>query len=114
MNYLILLQADGGGFDPMTIILFGGMFLVLYFFMIRPQQKKQKEQQKFIEALRKGDRVVTVGGVHGEIIDLKEDVITLEVDRGVRIKVNRNFVSYEFSSPDPKAKDKKEDKQVEA
>jgi preprotein translocase subunit YajC len=80
--------------------------------MIRPQQKKQKEQKKFIDALRKGNKVVTVGGVHGEIVDIKDDIISLEIDRGVRIKVNRNFISYEYTAPDNK--DKKEDKKVEA
>ena len=77
-------------FMPFLIII-----LIFYFLIIRPQQKQQKETQKMLAALKKGDRVVTAGGLHGTIIDFKEQekVVTLEVAPNVRVNVNRSAVS---------------------
>jgi preprotein translocase subunit YajC len=65
--------------------------------MIRPQQKKQKDQKKFLGAIKKGDTVVTLGGIHGKITAIEENTVTLEVDRGARIKVEKSSISYESS-----------------
>jgi len=75
------------------------MFVIMYFFMIRPQQKRQKEIQKFREALTVGTSVVTAGGVYGTVKDLNagEPFITLEIAKGVTIKVDRNNVFAESS-----------------
>ena len=59
----------------MQIIIFGGIFVVFYFFMIRPQQKKAKEAKKFIEELKTGDKVVTIGGAHGTIVTIREKTV---------------------------------------
>lgn len=90
---LLLQAADGGGIS--SLILFGGVALVFYFFMIRPQQKKQKEQKKFIEEIKKGDNVVTIGGLHGKVLATDDATITLEVDKGVKLKFNRSAISQE-------------------
>ncbi len=75
----------------------GAMFVVLYFFMIRPQQKRQKDAQKFRETLKKGDTVVTIGGLHGKISDIDGETITLDVDRGVKLKFEKSAISQEAS-----------------
>lgn len=87
---------DGGGIQ--TLLMFGLIFIVFYFFMIRPQVKKQKEQKKFREALSKGDRIVTIGGIHGKIVELKEDTAIIEVEGGTRIEIEKSAIAQEFSS----------------
>ncbi len=95
MIYNILLQAqgDGGGFMNSQLLLLVGIVVVFYFFMIRPQQKKAKEQRKFLENISKGDSVVTAGGIHGKVVSVEADTITLDVDRGTKITVNKGSVS---------------------
>ena len=92
----ILAQASqGSGWS--SLILFGGIAIVFYFFMIRPQQKKQKQQKQFIEELKKGDTVVTIGGIHGKIVDQNETSVTLDIDRGTKIKFEKTSISLESS-----------------
>lgn len=94
MDYAIILQAQqGSGLGQ--ILIFVAIIAVFYFFMIRPQQKKAKEQKKFTEEVKKGDYVVTIGGIHGRIAELEGDTFILEVERGGRIKVSRSAVSME-------------------
>ena len=90
----LLLQAQGGSpFEflfPMAMI-----FLIFYFLLIRPQQKRQREHDEMLKAVEKGDRVVTAGGLHGEVIGSSEDVLTLDVgaQKGqIKIKVDRSKV----------------------
>lgn len=68
------------------------LIVVFYFFMIRPQQKRQKETKKFRDALAKGDRVLTAGGIHGRIAEIGDTTITLEVAPGVKIKVEKSMI----------------------
>lgn len=91
----ILLQAQGSGSSMPTLIMMGGILVIFYFFMIRPQQKKAKESKKFIEELKKGDKVVTIGGAHGEIAEMEGDTFILEAERGVRIRFNKSAISME-------------------
>lgn len=91
----ILLQAQGGNFT--FLLTMGAVFIVMYFFMLRPQQKKQKEQKKFIDEMKKGDSVVTLGGLHGKIADLDELTVVLEVDRGTKLKFDRASISLDGS-----------------
>ena len=84
--------ASGGG-DPIMGLLFPiGLVVILYFFMIRPQVKRQKEHKKLVDALGKGDEVVTAGGVVGRVTDLGDDFATIEVAEGVNIKIRRQAV----------------------
>ena len=71
-------------------------------FMIRPQVKKSKDQKKFNEALKKGDRVVTIGGIHGKVGEVKEATVTIEVEGGVKLKVEKTAVSMDFSQKNQK------------
>lgn len=68
---------------------------VFYFFMIRPQQKKAKDQKKFVEEVKKGDLVVTIGGAHGRVAEVEDDTFILEFERGARIKYAKSAVSME-------------------
>ncbi len=97
----ILLQGGGGfgGGSPMMPIIMLAMIGVFYFFMIRPQQKKQKEQKSFLEELSKGQKVVTMGGIHGKIVQVNADSTTLllEISEGTKIKIDKNVISMDFS-----------------
>lgn len=90
---LLAAQAAGGGGTSMIIMLVA-MFAIMYFFMIRPQQKRQKEIRNFQNSLQIGTKVVTGGGVHGEVkkIDLAENIVEVEIAKGVVIKVEKSYV----------------------
>ena len=70
----------------------GVIIVVFYFFMIRPQQKKQKAEQKMRDSLAKGDRIVTIGGIHGKIVAVDDTTILIEVDNGVKLKMEKSAV----------------------
>ncbi len=93
---MILLQAAGGG--AMNLVFFGALALVFYFFIIRPQATKSKKQKKFRTSLAKGDKVVTIGGIHGKIKDLNETTIMLETDGGAKMRVEKSAISMDFSA----------------
>lgn len=98
--YTIILQAaPTGGTNWQLMITMGLMIVVFYFFLIRPQQKKAKDQKKFVEALKVGDKVVTIGGAHGRIAEVDDDTFVLEVERGGRIRFSKTAVSLESSKP---------------
>ena len=70
------------------------IFAIFYFLLIRPQQKKQKEHEKMVSELKKNDEVVTTGGIHGTVINIKDTTLILKVDENVKIEVNRNAIAY--------------------
>ncbi len=80
----------GGGYSGIIMIVL--LIAVFYFFMIRPQQKRQKEIRKMREALGKGDRIVTAGGIHGKIADVREKTFLVEIASGVKITVEKDSV----------------------
>jgi preprotein translocase subunit YajC len=98
MNEIIstypLLQADGSWVNTLsTFGLIGGMFLIFYFLLIRPQQKKQKELKRMLESLKKGDKVVTIGGVWGTINEVKEKTVIVKVDDNTKLEYSRDAIS---------------------
>jgi preprotein translocase subunit YajC len=97
MINFILLQADMGSGVMGQVFLFGSIILIMYFFMIRPQQKKQKDAKNFISEIKKGDNVVTIGGIHGKVYSVEADTIHLELDKGLKLKVEKSAISLEFS-----------------
>ncbi|HMJ69704.1 MAG TPA: preprotein translocase subunit YajC [Cyclobacteriaceae bacterium] len=99
MYSIILQAAPQGGTNWQLMITMGLMIVVFYFFLIRPQQKKSKDQKKFIEALKVGDKVVTIGGAHGRIAEIDDDTFVIEVERGGRIRFSKSAVSLESSKP---------------
>lgn len=96
MLNFILLQA-GGPENYINIIFLIGIGIVIYFFMIRPQQKRQKDQKTFIENIKKGDMVVTIGGIHAKVSAVEDAAVILEVDKGVKIKFEKTAISLEAS-----------------
>jgi preprotein translocase subunit YajC len=92
MLQFVLLQAQQSGGMIQTVILFGLMGIVFYFFMLRPQQQKSKEQKSFMEALKKGDSVVTIGGLHGKVASISDTTVTLEID-SVKMKFEKSAIS---------------------
>ena len=91
----ILLQSGGMGMENILMILL--IFVVFYFFMIRPQQKKAKTEREFKESIKKGDKVVTIGGVHGKIVEIQERTFTIEVAENIRFRVEKSAISAEAS-----------------
>lgn len=106
MNFILLQAAttaapkgDGGimgsfgGILPIILII-----IVFYFFMIRPQMKKQKDAKKFVESIKKGDKVVTIGGIFGKIVEVNETSYTIEVEGGNKLKILKSAISMENSA----------------
>ncbi len=89
--------AQGGGW-PMWIML-ALIFVVMWFFMIRPQRKQQKELQAFRDGLKKGDKVVTVGGIYGTVAEIRENHVLIEVDNNVKIRVSKQALVKDFTDP---------------
>ena len=81
-----------GQFLPMLLII-----VVFYFFMIRPQMKTAKDHKKFVEELKKGDKVITLSGIHGKIVDLNDTTFLIEVESGTKIRFDKSAVSLEAS-----------------
>ncbi|MFO0355508.1 MAG: preprotein translocase subunit YajC [Sphingobacteriaceae bacterium] len=89
-------QGQQGGI--MSFLPLIAIVVVFYFFMIRPQMKKAKEQKKYIEALKKGDKILTIGGIYGKIHEVKEDgSMIMEVEDGTKMKISKNAVSMDAS-----------------
>ncbi len=86
---------DGGGMS--TMLFLGAIFLIMYFFMIRPQTKKAKDQKKFIQDLNKGDKIVTAGGIHGKILKVGETTLLIEVDANTKLKIEKSVVSLDLT-----------------
>ncbi len=84
----------GGGmaaFQQVIPLVF--MFAIFYFLLIRPQQKKAKEHKALLDAMKKGDNVITAGGVHGKIISVDDDIVTLEISNNVNIKIAKSYIA---------------------
>ena len=97
-----LIQAAGaaqGGFDWSMIIMIIAMFVIVYFFMIRPQRKRQKEIENFRKSLTIGSKVITASGVYGTVksLNVGQPFLTIEVSKGVTIQIDRNYVYAEGS-----------------
>jgi preprotein translocase subunit YajC len=96
-NLHIILQAGGQG-GSSFLIMMGLMLVVMYFFMIRPQQKKMKTQKLFIEGMKKGDLIVTTGGIHGKIVNLENTTVVIDSE-GTRLKIEKSAISSDLSAP---------------
>lgn len=94
-----MMDPQGKGGSTSTLILMGLMILVFYFFMIRPQAKKAKTQKKYISDLQKGDKVVTIAGIHGVINKVNDDnTVNLETSPGSYMKIEKSAISMEWSA----------------
>ena len=110
MSFVPFLQAAGSAGSAsasaslLSFLPFILIFVILYFFMIRPQSKKQKETEKMINALKKGDKVITIGGIHGTVSSVKEKTVIVKVDDDCKIEFNRTAISSVELSEAEKAK----------
>ncbi|MDR2448683.1 MAG: preprotein translocase subunit YajC [Prevotellaceae bacterium] len=99
MRTFVFLQEQGGqgGGSLNFLLMMGLIFVVMYFFMIRPQQKRQKELRKFREELKKGDKVVTSGGIYGTIVEIKDNCALVEVDKDVKLRFDKSTILKDMS-----------------
>ena len=88
---------QGGGLSMWIMLAL--IFVVMWFFMIRPQRKQQKEMENFRNSLKNGDKVVTIGGIYGTIAEVKENYVLLEVDKDVKIRVNKQAIQKDYTDP---------------
>ena len=95
MNFMPFLQVSsqqsGGTF--VTILTMAAVFVVFYLFIIRPQNKKQKDTEKMVNALKKGDKVITIGGIHGEVTSTKEQTVIVKVDDECKLEFSRSAIA---------------------
>lgn len=94
LNVLLMMPPKEGqeGGNSNFLIMMVLIFVVFYFFMIRPQVKKQKEMKQFRDSLKKGDKIVTTGGIYGKIAEIKDNVITIEIEDKVKMKVDKSAI----------------------
>jgi preprotein translocase subunit YajC len=88
-------QGAGGNWSFLIMIVL--LFVVMWLFMIRPQQKKQKEMEKFRNELKKGDKVVTIGGIYGTVNEIADKTVDIEISKGVSIRVDKASLVKDFS-----------------
>ena len=97
MNYLLAMSPAGGdaggGSMVSTLVMFGAIFAIFYFMIIRPQQKKAKEREALLSALKKGDKIVTSGGMHGSIAGLDEKTCLVDFGNSMKIKFDRSAIA---------------------
>ncbi len=93
----IFLQASSGGAVMQQFIMIGLIILIMYLFMFRPQMKKMKVEREFKDKLQKNDKVVTIGGIHGRIVEIADKTFLLEVDNNVKLRVEKTAISAEAS-----------------
>ena len=94
-----------------TVVTFGLVILIFYFLIIRPQNKKQKETKNMLSAIKKGDKVVTIGGIRGTIQSVKDDVVILKVDDNTKLEFNKSAMA--SVTEQKEAKENKEDKSTQ-
>jgi preprotein translocase subunit YajC len=97
INYLLAMAPQGGesggGGMFSTLIFFALIFVIFYFMILRPQQKRSKERQKMLDSLKKGDKVVTSGGMHGKIVNVDEKTVLLDVGDNFKLKFDRSGIN---------------------
>ena len=109
-NIILMMPTGGKGFDPTQLVFLVAIFAVMYFFLIRPQAKKAKDQKNFMASLQKGEKIVTIGGIHGRISKVNETNFEVEIDTNTKVILEKAAVSLEYTKAvrgDVKATDAK-------
>ena len=86
-------QGGGTGSLISTLVMFGAVILIMYFLMIRPQQKRQKEHQKMLDSIKKGDKVITTAGMHGTVVDIDGNSFVIQVADNVKITFDKQAIA---------------------
>ena len=89
--------AQGGGWSMWIMLVL--IFVVMWFFMIRPQRKQQKELDNFRNSLKNGDKVVTIGGIYGTVCEVRDNDVLIEIDKNVKIRVSKQALVKDFTDP---------------
>ncbi|MBR1920012.1 MAG: preprotein translocase subunit YajC [Spirochaetales bacterium] len=97
-----------------SLVMFAAIILIFYFLIIRPQKKREKETKDMLNALKKGDKVVSIGGIHGTVISVKENTVVVKVDDNARIEFTKSAISQVLNKESVKTSPKKEKKAKEA
>lgn len=92
----ILLQA-AGGMAMQQLLMLGLIIVIMYFFMLRPQMKKVKVERQFKDSVAKGDKIVTIGGIHGRVVEVTDTTFLIEIDNNVKMRIEKSGVSAEAS-----------------
>jgi preprotein translocase subunit YajC len=95
---------DGGPGLMSNIILFGSIILIFYFMIIRPQQKRAKERQRMLEAMKKGDKVLTSGGIYGTIAGIDDKIVLVQIADNIKVKIDRGSITSIISETEPEKK----------
>lgn len=110
MNYLLAMtpppDQQGGSSMVSTLIMFGAIFAIFYFMIIRPQQKRQKERDKLLNSIQKGDKVITSGGLHATVSSIDEKTVTLNAGDNVKLKFERSAIATVVASKGDKTPEK--------
>ena len=97
LNIVLMTQPQEGQNPYGSLLMLGAIVVVFYFFMIRPQMKRQKDLKKFREELKKGDKIVTTGGIYGKIIEMQETTVIMEVEGKSRLKIDKVAIIKDMS-----------------
>lgn len=120
MNTIALMAADassstGSASMMSSLIMFAAIILIFYFLILRPQRKRDKEAKAMLAALKKGDKIVTIGGIHGTVVTVKDKTVVIKVDDSARIEFSKDAISAvlnkEVVKSAPEKKEKAEDKE---
>jgi preprotein translocase subunit YajC len=108
IHYFTILMAqptqDGGPGLMSNVILFGSIILIFYFMIIRPQQKRAKERQKLLDSLKKGDKIITSGGMYGTVVGLDDKTVLVQIADNVKVKLERGSITSIISESAPEIK----------
>ncbi len=108
INQFLLFMApsgqEGGAGVIGNIVLFGSIILIFYFMIIRPQQKRAKERQAMIDSMKKGDKIITAGGIHGTIVGVEDKTVLVQIADNVKIKVERSTIGNILKDGEPVTK----------
>jgi hypothetical protein len=107
MNLIPLLQTSGGG-QYMFFVTLGLVFLIFYFLLIRPQRKEQKEREALIATVKKGDKIITIGGLHGMVTLTKDRTVVMKVDENCKIEISRTAIATVLREKEEKSEPKDE------
>ena len=107
MNLIPLLQTSGGG-QYMFFVTLGLVFLIFYFLLIRPQRKEQKEREALIATVKKGDKIITIGGLHGMVTLTKDRTVVMKVDENCKIEISRSAIATVLREKEEKSEFKDE------
>lgn len=103
---LLLIQAAPGGGLNQMLLMFGLILIIFYFFMIRPQTRKARESKDFLSNIKKGEKLITIGGIHGKVLRVDEKSVLLEVDSNTKLRIDKSAISIDMTKSQNESKDK--------